>query len=274
MPFIQANDGTALHYKDWGSGRPVVLLHGWPLSSDSWEYQSVPLAEAGFRVIAPDRRGFGHSGQPWTGYDYDSFSSDVEVLLEKLDLRDVVLVGFSMAGGEVARVAGRNAGGRIGRAVLVSAVTPFLAQGPGNEDGVDPSVFDGMMHGIREDRPGFFEGFGKMLYGSSFLGFGTAVPAGILQWTMSMTMQASPRATIECVRAFSATDFRADLARIAIPTLLIHGTGDQTVPIGVSSHKAVGLIAGAHLTEYEGAPHGLFFTERARLARDLIDWAR
>ena len=158
--------------------------------------------------------------------------------------------------------------------MLVSAVTPFLGKGPGNEDGVDPSVFAGMTHGVREDRPGFFEGFAKTFYGSSFLGLGTAVPAGILQWTMSMTMQASPRATIECVRAFSGTDFRNDLARIAVPTLLIHGTGDQTVPIGVSSHRAAGMIAGSHLTEYEGAPHGLFFTERARLARDLIDWAR
>ena len=273
MPFIKANDGTALHYKDWGAGRPVVLLHGWPLSSDHWEYQSVPLVEAGFRVITPDRRGFGHSGQPWSGYDYDSFANDVETLLEELDLHDVVLVGFSMGGGEVARVAGRG-NARVAKAVLVSAVTPLLLKGPDNDDGVDGSVFDGMVAGVRHDRPSFLETFSKMFYGSAFLGIGAAVPTPVLQWTLMMAMQAAPKATTDCVRAFSATDFRADLARIRVPTLLIHGTGDQTVPIGVSSHKARALIPGATLTEYEGASHGLFFTERERLARDPIAWAR
>ncbi len=273
MPFFQANDGTALHYKDWGSGRPVVLLHGWPLSSDHWEYQSVPLAEAGFRVIAPDRRGFGHSGQPWSGYDYDTFANDVETLLETLDLHNAVLVGFSMGGGEVARVAGRG-NARVAKAVLVSAVTPLLLKTPDNDDGVDASVFDGMISGIRDDRPSFFEHFGKMFYGSSFLGMGTAVPASVLQWTQTMALQASPKATLDCARAFSATDFRADLPRIRVPTLLIHGTGDQTVPIDVASRKAATMIPGAQLVEYEGASHGLFFTERQRLAGDLIGWAR
>lgn len=272
MPFIEAKDGTHIFYKDWGSGRPVVLIHGWPLSSDMWEYQSVPLVEAGFRVVAPDRRGFGHSAQSWNGYDYDILTDDVEQLVEKLELRDAVVVGFSMGGGEAARLAARG-NGRVAKVVLLSAVTPLLLKGPDNPDGADPSIFEGMLAGLRDDRPSFLSNFGKSFYGSNWIG-ATAVPAPIQEWTFQLAMQASPRATLECVKAFSATDFRSDLARIAVPTLVIHGTGDQTVPIDISGRKAAAAIREARLLEYEGASHGLFYTERARLARDLIDFAR
>ena len=272
MPFVDARDGTPLFFNDVGSGRPVVLLHGWPLNGDMWEYQSVPLAEAGFRVVTPDRRGFGRSGQPWSGYDYDTFTDDVEALLEARDLRDAVVVGFSMAGGEVARLLGRD-NGRVAKAVLVAAVTPYLEKAGDNEDGVDGSIFDGMLSGIRADRPEFLTAFGKAFYGHSLLG-GVAVSTGVQQWTLMMAMQAAPRATYECINAFGRTDFRADLRRASKPLLVIHGTADQTVPIDASARRIPSLAPGATLVEYEGAPHGLFITERERLARDLIDFAR
>ncbi len=272
MPSVSARDGTPLFFHDLGEGRPVVLLHGWPLHADSWEYQMVPLVEAGFRVVAPDRRGFGRSGQPWSGYDYETFADDVETLLAHLDLQDVVLAGFSMGGGEVAKLLGRR-NPRIARAALVAAVTPFLLKTPDNEDGVEGSVFDGMVDGLRRDRPAFVEAFGKMFYGHSLLG-GAAVSTGVQAWTLGMAMMASPRATLECVRAFGTTDFRADLRQAGLPVLVIHGTSDATVPIAASGRKTAALIPGATLIEYDGAPHGLFMTEHARLARDLIDYAR
>ena len=271
MPYAHAADGTPLFYHDWGTGRPVVLLHGWPLNADSWEYQSVRLAEAGFRVVAPDRRGFGRSGQPWTGYDYDTFASDVVSLLDQLDLNDVVLAGFSMAGGEVARVAGTG-NPRVAKIALLAAVTPFLLKTPDHE-GAPASVFDGMIDNLRDDRPSFFTSFVKMFYGHTLLGR-PAVPEPILQHFMMMAMMASPRATTECVNAFGRTDFRNDLSRITIPTLIIHGTSDETVPIDISGRAAAKLVPHARLIEYDGSPHGLLYTDRVRAAEDLIAFAR
>ena len=272
MPFVQARDGTQLFCNDWGSGRPVVLIHGWPLSGDSWEYQSVRLVEAGFRVVVPDRRGFGRSEQPWAGYDYETFADDVEAVLEARNLRDAVVVGFSMGGGEVAKLLGRD-NGRVAKAVLVASVVPFMLQTADNPEGVDGGVFDGMIEGVRSDRPEFLTDFAKQFYGHSLLG-GVAVSTGIQQWTLMMAMQASPRATIECIKAFGRTDLRADLARATKPVLVIHGTNDQTVPIDVAGRRAAAAIPGATLVEYDGAPHGLFITERDRLADDLIAFAR
>ncbi len=272
MPFFQAADGTNLFYRDWGTGRPIVLLHGWPLNGDSWEYQSVPLAEAGFRVIAPDRRGFGRSEQPWSGNDYATLSADVVDLLDHLDLHDVVLAGFSMGGGEVARIAGAG-NPRVAKAALISAVTPYLLKTPDHQDGADASVFDGMISGIRDDRASFFNSFVKMFYGHTMLGR-AAVPEPILHQFQMMALIASPRATIECVEAFGRTDFRADVANIKIPTLIIHGTADQTVPIDISGRAAAKLIPHAEFLEYEGSPHGLLYTDRARVAQDLTAFAR
>lgn len=272
MALIDARDGTPLFTHDWGSGRPVVLIHGWPLNADMWEYQSVRLAEAGFRVVAPDRRGFGRSGQPWSGYDYDTFADDVETVLEARDLRDAVLVGFSMGGGEVARLLGRS-NDRVAKAVFVSAVTPFMLRTDDNPEGVDGAIFDGMIDGVRGDRPEFLTEFGKTFFGRSLLG-GAAVSTGVEQWVLVMAMQASPRATIECIKQFGRTDFRTELQRTDKPVLVIHGTGDKTVPIDVSGRRTASIVGGARLVEYEGAPHGLFITERDRLAEDLITFAR
>ncbi len=272
MPFFQAADGTQLFYHDWGTGRPVVLLHGWPVNADSWEYQSIPLVEAGFRVVAPDRRGFGRSAQPWSGNNYDTFATDVVNLLDHLDLQNVVLAGFSMGGGEVARIAGAG-NPRVAKAAFLAAVTPFLLKTPDHENGADASVFEGMVAGLRDDRASFFASFVKMFYGHTLLGR-PAVPEPVLQHFSMMAMMASPHATTECVHAFGRTDFRADVANIKIPTLIIHGTSDETVPIDISARVAAGLIPHAAFLEYEGSPHGLLYTDRVRAAEDLIAFAR
>ncbi len=269
MPFAKAPDGTEIFFKDWGSGRPVVLIHGWPLNADMWEYQAPVLASAGLRVISYDRRGFGRSGQPWSGYNYDTLADDLAAVMDHLDLRDATLVGFSMGGGEVARYLSRHgAAGRVFKAVLVSAVTPFLLRTADNPDGVDRSVFDGMIEGLQKDRPNFLATFGKQFFGAGLLTF--SISSELLQWASMLALQASPKATMDCVRAFSETDFRADLPGIAVPTLVIHGEGDATVPIGVSGRRAAQMIPGARLVEYAGAPHGLFFTEKDRLNQDLL----
>ncbi|HEY0205892.1 MAG TPA: alpha/beta hydrolase [Acetobacteraceae bacterium] len=268
MPFIETADKTTLFYNDWGSGRPVVLIHGWPLDSDMWEYQSTFLASHGLRVIAYDRRGFGRSGQPWTGYDYNTLADDLKAVLDGLNLDGVTLVGFSMGGGEVARYMGRHGGARVAKAVLVSAVTPYLLQGPDNPDGVPRAIFDTMIEGLQKDRPQFLATFGKQFFGAGLLNF--TVTAEILQWSQTMALLGSPKATTDCVRAFSETDFRQDMGMFRVPTLVIHGTSDATVPAEKSGRIAAKMIPGADLLEYPGAPHGLFFTEKDRLNQDLL----
>ena len=268
MAFVEAQDGTRLFVNDWGHGRPIVMVHGWPLNADMWEYNARVLAEAGHRVVTYDRRGFGRSEQPWSGYDYDTLAGDLGAVIEALDLRDVGLVGFSMGGGEVVRYIARGHGGRVAKAVLVAAVTPFLLKTADNPDGVDRSVFDGMIEKLSADRPGFLAAFGKTFFGAGLLNF--SVSSEILQWAGDLALQGSPKATLDCVRAFSETDFREDCARVDVPTLIIHGDADQTVPIAASARKTVGLIKGATLVEYAGAPHALMYTARDRLNQDLL----
>ena len=268
MPYVNAADGTPLFYKDWGSGKPVVLIHGWPLNADMWEYQAPALAANGHRVIAYDRRGFGRSGQPWAGYDYDTFADDLAAIMETLDLQGAALVGFSMGGGEVARYLARHGAKRVAKAALLSAVTPMLLQDATNPDGAPHGVFDKMLEGLAADRPSFLATFGKQFMGAGLLNF--TVTTEILQWCLWMAMMASPQATAECVRAFSATDFRGDMKAFALPTLIVHGTGDATVPIGISGRASARMVPGAKFLEYDGAPHGLFFTEKDRLNADLL----
>jgi non-heme chloroperoxidase len=272
MPFIETADKTTLFYNDWGSGPPVVLIHGWPLDSDMWEYQSTFLASQGLRVVAYDRRGFGRSSQPWTGYDYDTLADDLKAVMDGLGLEGATLVGFSMGGGEVARYMSRHNGARVAKAVLVGAVTPYLMQAPDNPDGVPRSVFDGIIEGLQKDRPHFLAAFGKQFFGAGLLNF--TVTAEILQWSLMMAMLGSPKATQDCVRALSETDFRQDMAAFRVPTLVIHGDGDATVPPDKSGRVAAKMIPGAELLEYSGAPHGLFFTEKDRLNQDLLAFIR
>lgn len=272
MAFIETTDGTSLFVNDWGAGRPVVLIHGWPLNADMWEYQSTYLASQGLRVVTYDRRGFGRSSQPWTGYDYDTLADDLAAVMDKLDLRDAVLVGFSMGGGEVARYLARHGAARVGKAVLVSAVTPFLVKTENHPDGVDRSVFDQMIEQIGADRPGFLASFGKKFFGVGLLNF--SLSSDLLEWTKSLALQGSMKATLDCVRAFSETDFRSDMPAFTMPTLVIHGDSDGTVPIDVAGRAAAKLLPNARLVEYAGAPHGLFYTEKDKLNADLLAFAR
>ena len=268
MSFVKSKDGVQLHVKDVGTGKPVVLIHGWPLTGDMFEYQTLAFIEAGFRVITYDRRGFGQSGHPAGGYNYDTFADDLAAILDGLDLQGVSLVGFSMGGGEVARYLSRHGAGRIARAVLVSSVVAYLLKDGSNPDGVDQSVFDDMKAQIRKDRFAFLQSFAKMFYGVGWIE--SPVSDALLDWTFVLAVMASPKATIDCVDAFGSTDFRPDLASFTVPTLIIHGTGDKTVPIDPSARVAAKGISGARLIEYDGEPHGLFATAPDRLNKDIL----
>ena len=275
MEFIKAGTDSAghpveLNYVDYGQGNPVVLIHGWPLDLQSWEYQLAELPLHGVRVVAYDRRGFGKSSKPWDGYNYDTLADDLKAVLDQLDLQNVTLVGFSMGGGEVARYMSRHRGARVGKVVFVSAVTPYLLKTDGNPDGVDKSAFDGMIEGIGKDRPGFLAEFMKPFFGVSTLSHPVSQPT--LNWNVSIALQGTPRATTECVKAFSATDFRQDLPTIKVPTLFIHGDADKTVPLGNSAERAVKLVPGAKLLTYGSEPHGLIVTAKDRLNADLLEF--
>ena len=270
MSFIKAKDGVQLHVKDVGTGKPVVLIHGWPLTGDMFEYQSLALIEAGYRVVTYDRRGFGQSGHPASGYGYNTFADDLAAVLDGLDIRGAALVGFSMGGGEVARYLSRHGTERVAKAVLVSSVVPYLLKDASNPDGVDHSVFDDMKEQIRKDRFAFLQSFSKMFYGVGWVT--SPVSDALLDWTFVLAVMASPKATIDCVDAFGKTDFRPDLASFTIPTLVIHGTGDKTVPIDPSGRAAAKGIKGSKLIEYDGEPHGLFATVPDRLNKDLLSF--
>lgn len=270
MAFIEAKDGTKLHVKDMGEGRPVILIHGWPLTGDMFEYQTVAMLEAGFRVITYDRRGFGQSGHPASGYNYDTFADDLAAVIDGLELQSVSLVGFSMGGGEIARYLSRHGASKISKAVLVASVAGYLLKDETNPDGVDVSVFEGMKKDIRKDRFDFLQSFAKTFYGVGFVT--SPVSQGVLDWSFVLGVMASPKATIDCVDAFGKTDFRPDFAAFTIPTLVIHGTGDKTVPIDPTGRAAANGIAGATLIEYDGEPHGLFATVPDRLNQDLIEF--
>lgn len=272
MPTFTAADGTALYYKDWGAGAPIVFSHGWPLNADMWELQMKFLADRGFRCIAHDRRGFGRSEQPWTGYDYDTFADDLHTLLETLELESVSLVGLSMGGGDVVRYLSRHGSTRIAKAVLVSAVTPLLVRREDHPEGVDPAVFDGMRAGLLADRAAFLDGFGPLFTGANRPD--TKVSQAMLNWTLSMAFQAGLKGTYDCVEAFSTTDFRGELAKIDVPTLVIHGGDDQVVPLEITSRAAARGIKNARLEIYEGGPHALYFTHADRLNRDLLEFCR
>ena len=268
MAFIDGKDGVKLHVKDTGRGKSVLLIHGWPLTGYMFEYQSLALLEVGYRVITYDRRGFGQSGHPADGYDYDTFADDLAAVITGLKLDGVTLVGFSMGGGEIARYMSRHGAKGVAKAVLVASVAGYLLKTADNPDGVDKSVFDDMKAQIRKDRFAFLQDFAKMFYGVGWVT--SPVSQGILDWSFVLAVMASPKATIDCVDAFGTTDFRKDFAAFNVPTLVIHGTGDKTVPIDPTGRAAAKAIKGAKLIEYDGEPHGLFATAPDRLNRDLI----
>jgi non-heme chloroperoxidase len=270
MPLVQTKDGITLHVKDAGKGRPVLLIHGWPLTGDMFEYQTLALLEAGYRVITYDRRGFGQSTHSFGGYDYDTFADDLAAILEKLNVQGATLVGFSMGGGEIARFLSRHGSQRIGKVALVSSVVPYMLKAADNPNGVDQEVFDDIKAQIRKDRFAFLQTFSKQFYGVGVVS--KPVSQALLDWTFLLAVMASPVATLRCVDAFGKTDFRKDLASFTVPTLIIHGTADKTVPIDVAGRAAAKGIPGAKLIEYDGEPHGLFATVPDRLNADLKEF--
>ena len=268
MPYATARDGTNIYYKDWGSGTPVVLVHGWPLTSDTFDDTALHLADSGYRAIFHDRRGFGRSDQPWDGYDYDTFADDLSAVLESAGVSEpVAMAGFSMGGGEVARFISRNPG-RVTKAVLIGSVVPFLLQTENNTNGAPRSVFDGMVEGIHKDRADFFRTFFKSFFGVGMVSH--PVSDAVLDDAWRQAMMAGLKPTVACVRAFSETDFRPDLPNFTMPTLIIHGDEDATVPIELTARTAAKAIPHAQLIEYDGGPHGLFASHTERLAEDLL----
>jgi non-heme chloroperoxidase len=264
-------DGVQLYFKDWGpkDGPAVVFSHGWPLSSDSWESQMLFLADRGYRVIAHDRRGHGRSSQPWDGNDMDHYADDLAAVIEALGLRDVTLVGFSTGGGEVARYIGRHGTARVARAVLVSAVPPLMVQMPDNPGGLPITVFDGLREASRANRSQLYMDIAS----GPFFGFnrpGATPSQGLIDSFWAQGMQAGHKNTYDSIAAFSSTDFRGDLAKFDVPTLFIHGSDDQIVPIDISGGAAVALVEGARLIVYPDGPHGITETHKQRLNEDLL----
>lgn len=268
----EKGENINLYYQDYGQGKPIILIHGWPLSHKMWEYQVPVLVAAGYRVITYDRRGFGESDKPWEGYDYDTMAGDLKDLINHLELTDVTLVGFSMGGGEVARYIGIYGTSRISKAVFVAAVAPFMLKTDDNPEGVEKSVFDGMKANIQKDRAGFMKEFGK-----GFVNYDQnkdRISAAQVDFNWNIACHASPKATLDCVNAFAATDFREDCKKIGVPTLVVHGDADNIVPIDASGARAKDLIPNAAYKVIKNAPHGLMMTHKEELNKVLLDFLK
>ena len=271
MPTLKTRDGTQLRYKELGEGRPVILIHGWPLSANSWDPVMMALADNGYRAIAYDRRGFGASDHAPTGYDYDTFSDDLADVMKATGATDnAALVGFSMGGGEIARYMSRHSGKGVSQAVLVSSVVPYMLKTDDNPDGVPQSTFDEMTEGMKTDYRHFFTGFFKDFYGDGVLS--DKVRDEEKHWAWMTTMKSAKWATMQSAEAFATTDFRPDLPSFDVPTLVIHGTKDQTVPIDATGRAVAEKVPTARLIEYDGEPHAVFATQTDRLIEDLLDF--
>jgi non-heme chloroperoxidase len=273
MPTITTNDGSSIYYKDWGTGPTVLFSHGWPLNADSWESQMLHLASSGYRCIAHDRRGHGRSSQPWNGNEMDTYADDLAALVTALDLREVTLVGFSTGGGEVARYIGRHGTARVAKAALVSAVPPLMVRTPANPGGLPIEVFDGIRAASIADRSKLY----RDLASGPFFGFnrpGAQVSQGMIDAFWLQGMQAGHKNTLDCIKAFSETDFTRDLEKFDVPTLIVHGDDDQIVPFGAAAHASAKIVRHAVLKVYPGGPHGITDTHKERLNADLLAFVR
>ena len=272
MPTIRTKDGAKIFYKDWGTGQPVVFSHGWPLNSDAWDDQLFFFASNGYRAIALDRRGHGRSSQTWNGNDMNTYADDIAALVTDLDLMDVIHIGHSTGGGEVARYIGRHGSKRVAKAVLVGAVTPGMLKTPNNPDGVPISAFDQIRAGVIADRSQFWKDLSSSFYGANRPG--SKVSQGVRDTFWLMGMQVGLAAAYDCIEAFSESEFTEDLKKFDIPTLIIHGDDDQIVPITVGGLRAAKMIKNAVLKVYKGAPHGLMSTHKDEFNSDLLEFAR
>lgn len=266
--FIEMQDGTTLFFRDWGTGKPVVFIHGWVLGSEMWEYQMTNLSSQGLRCIAYDKRGCGRSSQPSDGYDFDTFADDLATLIEQLDLQDVTLVAHSMGGGEVARYLSRYGTNRIEGTVLIATITPFLYRTADNPDGFDPRSCEQAIALLRQDRPYYFTTMAPGFFGDGLSN--RSVSPEMAQWLVNLALRSSPWAAIQMMQAQSETDFRDDMAAFTVPTLIIHGDRDLGAPIALTGQKTADAIPGSQLKVYEGAAHGLFITHKEQLNGDLL----
>jgi non-heme chloroperoxidase len=265
---ITTKDGTNIFYKDWGAGKPVVFSHGWPLNADSWDDQLRFVGANGYRAIAHDRRGHGRSSQTWDGNDMDTYAADLAALIEKLDLKDVVLVGHSTGGGEVARYIGRYGTSRVAKAVLVGAIPPLMLKTAANPGGTPIDVFDGIRAGLLADRSQFYKDFSAPFYNANRPGSKVSQGVRDMFWLWSMTVGLKP--AYDCVKAFSETDQTEDLKKFDVPTLIIHGDDDQIVPIADAALLSAKIVKDAELKVYKGAPHGLMVTNKDQFNADLL----
>jgi non-heme chloroperoxidase len=268
MGRITTADGTEIFYKDWGTGPPVVFSHGWPLNADAWDEQLTFMASHGFRAVAHDRRGHGRSSQPWTGNDMDTYADDLAALMEALDLRDAVLVGHSTGGGEITRYMGRHGTARVAKAVLRGAVPPLMLTTDANPGGQPIEAFDAIRAGVAADRSQFYKDLADPFYGANRPG--SAVSQGVRDAFWLWSMQVGLKGALDCIKAFSETDFTEDLKKIDVPTLIAHGDDDQIVPIDASARLAAQLVKDSTLKVYPGAPHGLFGRFRDEFNADLL----
>jgi peroxiredoxin len=277
MPYLekttaQIDDNVSIYYEDHGTGQPIILVHGWPLSGAMWEYQVPALIEAGYRVITYDRRGFGKSSRPYSGYNYHTLALDLKNLIKKLSLENVILTGFSMGGGELAQYAGTYGTSNIAKMIFISSIAPYMLKTDDNPDGAPQEVFDSMKQAVSQDRAGFLKGFGHGFFNYEELS--DRVSQGQLDYNFNIAADASPKGSLDCIDAFGTTDLRDAMKKIDVPTLFIHGTADNIVPSKPTSEHGHQLVADSKLEMIDNAPHGLYLTHKDELNKILLDFLK